>query len=124
MLITAILNGAIREAWIRPASGEPAAHVISTVVLCATILGIAWLTIGWLAPADREQAVAIGVLWLVLTLAFEFLAGHYLFRNPWSKLLADYDLLHGRIWVGVLITTFIAPLVSASGRLWRPRGPH
>jgi hypothetical protein len=51
-----------------------------------------------------------------LTLAFEFLAGHYLFGNPWSKLLADYNLLRGHIWVLVLITTAFGPLLSAYGR--------
>jgi len=55
----------------------------------------------------------IGVLWLVLTLAFEFLAGHYVFGNPWSRLWTDYDVLRGRIWILVLVTTLVAPVIAA-----------
>jgi len=55
--------------------------------------------------------------WVALTLAFEFLAGHYLFHNPWDKLLADYDVLHGRIWPLVLIVTLLAPVIAYRARL-------
>ena len=46
---------------------------------------------------------------MVLALAFELLDGHYLFGNPWNQLLDDYDVLRGRIWILVLVTTAIAP---------------
>ena len=29
---------------------------------------------------------------------FEFGFGHYVAREPWAKLLADYDVRRGRIW--------------------------
>jgi hypothetical protein len=47
----------------------------------------------------------------VLTLAFEFLAGHYLFGDPWERLLAEYNVARGRFWVLVPITTLLAPIV-------------
>jgi hypothetical protein len=53
---------------------------------------------------------------VALTLAFEFLAGHYLFGNPWSRLLEDYDVFRGRIWILVLITTAVAPRLCARMR--------
>jgi hypothetical protein len=49
-------------------------------------------------------------------LAFEFLAGHFLFGHSWDRLLADYDILHGRIWPVALVVTFIAPLVAFAVR--------
>ena len=55
--------------------------------------------------------------WVALTLAFEFLAGHYLFHNPWDKLLADYDVWHGRIWPLVPIVTLLAPVIAYRMRL-------
>jgi hypothetical protein len=77
-----------------------------------------WLTFGWLHAADARAAVRIGLLWLALTVAFEFLAGHFVFRTPWHRLLADYNLAAGRIWVLVPVTTAIAPWLAArSGRL-------
>ncbi len=91
-------------------------RIISTLLLSAFIFILAWLTIGWIGPRSTQQAWLVGAAWLLLTLAFEFLAGHYLFRNSWSSLLADYNVLRGRIWVLVLITTLVAPRVCAGVR--------
>ena len=55
----------------------------------------------------------------MLTLAFEFLAGHYLFGNSWERLLADYDVARGRIWPLVLIVTFVTPLLLVLARARR-----
>ena len=113
LLAVAVGNGALRQGVLVPRMGETVGRALSSVTLSAAILVMAWLTIGWLAPRSAEGAWRIGGLWLALTLAFELLAGHYLFGTPWSTLLADYDLRRGRIWVLVLITTAVAPLVAA-----------
>jgi hypothetical protein len=60
-----------------------------------------------------SDALTVGVLWLVLTLAFEFLIGHYVLEKPWTALLEDYDIRRGRIWVAVLVMVLLAPLWSA-----------
>lgn len=112
-MVVAIANGAFREAVLRPRLGEPAGRIISTLMLCALILLIAVLSIGWIGPATVGQAFVVGLVWLGLTLAFEFLAGHYLFGDPWEKLLADYNILRGRLWVLVPITTLLAPWLAA-----------
>lgn len=116
LLVAAIANAGVREGLLAPRFGEQAGHVLSTLTLSLAILAIAWLTIGWLAPATVQDVLWIGGLWLLLTVAFEFLAGHYLFGNSWESLLADYDLLRGRVWVLVLVTTAVAPLAAAAGR--------
>jgi hypothetical protein len=116
ILLVAILNGGIRQLFIIPRTGETAGLAISTVMLCTAILVSSWLTIRWMAPATPRDAWMIGATWLALTLAFEFLAGHYLFGKPWRQLLADYNILRGRIWVLVLVTTAIAPWLMARTR--------
>lgn len=75
------------------------------------ILLAAWLTLDWIGPDSWRDAGRIGVTWIVLTLAFEFLAGHYLFGTSWEKLLADYNVFRGRIWPLVPLTTLAAPLL-------------
>jgi hypothetical protein len=112
LLLVAVMNGAAREAWIIPLAGDAAGHAISTITLCVAILAFAWLTAGWLRPASAGEALRIGVAWLTLTLAFEFLAGHYLFGTSWEDLLADYNVFRGRIWMLVLVTTALAPLAG------------
>ncbi|MEW6447103.1 MAG: hypothetical protein AB1426_03305, partial [Bacillota bacterium] len=53
----------------------------------------------------------IGLIWLVLTVAFEFGFGHFVMGHSWSRLLHDYNLLKGRLWVLVLLWVAIAPYV-------------
>jgi hypothetical protein len=111
LLLAAVANGAIRQAWLIPWLGEHAGHIGSTLSLSVFIFGLGWLLSGWLDMASTAEAYLVGVVWLVLTIAFEFLGGHFLFGAPWAKLLADYNLAAGRIWILVLITTAVTPLI-------------
>jgi len=116
LLVIASLNGALREVVLIPRTGDVVGRIISTLLLSAFIVILTWLSIGWIGPRTTDQAWFVGVGWVLLTLAFEFLAGHYLFHNSWSNLLADYNLLRGRIWPLVLITTLVAPRLCAGVR--------
>jgi hypothetical protein len=116
LLVIASVNGAVRELLLIPRIGAAAGRAVSSLLLSAFILGVTWLTIEWIGPSSSRDAWRVGVLWVVLTLAFEFLGGHYLFGSPWPNLLADYNLFQGRIWVLVLIVTAIAPRLCAPSR--------
>ena len=105
----AAVNGAMRDLVVAPRLGDAVARAVSTVVLCALILLVARYTIRWIDPRSSGEALALGGLWLVLTLAFEFGSGLYAGKT-WSVMLEDYDVLRGRLWVFVPIVTFLAPL--------------
>ena len=111
ILVLAILNGALREGLLIPRLGEQAGRLLSPILLAALVCGAAWIAIPWIRPRGPRQAWSVGLLWLGLTLAFEFLAGHYLFGDPWERLLSEYDIAAGRLWVLVPIATLIAPAV-------------
>ncbi len=114
--VVAILNGIVRNYVITPNIGERNGHIISTVVLCLLIFIITSVLITWIAPKNCSDARAIGLYWIILTIAFEFLAGHYLFGHSWDRLLADYNMAKGRFWALVLIVTYLAPIYSAKIR--------
>jgi hypothetical protein len=109
LAILAVLNGIARSAWLLQRLGEERAHVVSTVVLCVVVFVVAFVFIGWIRPRNIIAASVVGLVWAALTLAFEFLAGHYVFGHTWERLLADYNLMHGRFWVLVPIVTYLAP---------------
>ena len=109
ILILANINGAVREFGIIPLTEPRIGHIISTLLLCALIATVAWLSIRWIGPPSRPDALGVGLLWLGLTLAFEFLAGHYLSHKPWGDLLADYNLAAGRVWILVPAVTLLSP---------------
>ena len=112
ILVLAIANGAAREALLVPRFGETVAHLISTLVLSALVVIAGSLAMPWIAPTSAGDAWTVGILWVALTLAFEFLAGHFIFGRPWRVLLADYNLAAGRIWLLVLIVTLLTPITA------------
>lgn len=116
LMLLAIGNGTVRVKLIIPYTGLTAGLAISTVMLCALILLATWTSIGWIGPHDAQRAWAVGLLWLAMTFGFEFGAGHFLFKKPWSELLFDYNIAQGRLWVLVPIITALAPWLMAKAR--------
>jgi len=112
-MIFAIINAILREAIYKPIMGDLHAHQISTIIFIIIILIITYfvLKISNLKLTSQELFI-VGLIWFVFTICFEFLAGHFVFGNSWGKIIADYNLLNGRIWSIVLITILFAPYIS------------
>lgn len=76
----------------------------------------------WLGASRPSQLLAVGFLWLCLTLAFEFLFGHFAVGASWERLAADYNLLEGGLLpIGMAVLTF-APLIVV--KLWESQKCH
>lgn len=108
----AILNGTIRVYVYQPWVGELLGHQISSIVGSLVFIGIIYLFVRW----NREQAnfknmFLVGLIWLILTIIFEFGFGHYVMGHSWEKLLFDYNFLAGRVWLLVLLTTLLGPVM-------------
>jgi len=54
----------------------------------------------------------VGAGWVICTVLFEFVFGHYVMNHPWEKLLADYNVFRGRTWVLVLLAEFFSPVLA------------
>lgn len=111
MVLIAIANGMIREATYGKQLSDLRAHQISTLTGVFLFGVYIWGLIHVLSITSTGQAVAIGLIWLAMTITFEFLFGHYVAKHSWNTLLADYNVLKGRLWAVVLIWVAIAPLV-------------
>ena len=105
----AVLNGAVREYLYGKVMGELQAHQLSAFVFILLFGIYVWFIVRWLKPVNSSQALSAGLTWLVLTVLFEFVFGHYVVGHPWEKLLHDYNLMQGRLWVIVLLWIFSAP---------------
>lgn len=111
LMVTAIINGAIRESVYKNSLGELHAHQLSTLTGIILFGVIVWALSRWWPLASAKQAWTVGFIWLSMTIAFEFLFGHFVAGHPWSKLLHDYNIFAGRVRPLVLIWTTIAPFV-------------
>ena len=115
MLLLAIGNGLFRESVIKKFVSNQAAHQLSTLTLILLFAVYIWWAMRRFPPASGTQALLIGLFWLVLTLAFEFGFGRYR-GNSWDTLLADYNILKGRIWVLIPLWVAVAPYLFYSWR--------
>ncbi|MBN1348693.1 hypothetical protein JXJ21_04725 [candidate division KSB1 bacterium] len=111
LVIIAIINGLIRNEFYKEALGDLRAHQVSTLTGIILFGLVIWgFTRLWKLTSAR-QAWTIGFIWLVMTIAFEFVFGHFVMGNPWSTLFHDYNIFAGRVWLLVLIWTTVAPYV-------------
>lgn len=113
--VLAVANGVFREAILKKKLSDTLAHVVSTLILSALIIAIAFATKDWIGYTTIGSAWAVSIGWLLATLAFEFLAGHYLFGNPWEKIIADYNVTKGRVWLLIPATVLIAAPLAFYG---------
>jgi len=107
----AIINGLIRTSLYMQFLTELHAHQLSAVSFIVLFGIYVWFVLKWLKLSSAQEAFQLGLTWLVLTVGFEFLFGHFVMGHPWARLFHDYNLLAGRVWVLVLIWIATAPSV-------------
>ena len=117
--IAGVLNGVLRVYVLVPAIGEMPAHYVATAILCAVILVGSYVLVKIQALEKASVLLQVGTIWLVATVIFEFIFGHYVVGHPWDRLLADYNVLQGRVWVLVLLAELYGPLLCARFRARR-----
>jgi hypothetical protein len=112
----AIANGALREKVLAPLLGQQAALPISGLTLSAAIFLLTLMLIPLLGAAGQHAWRTVGWLWVGLTLAFEFVFGHYVMNVPWGKLLEVLNVSRGNLWLLVLAVTGLSPYLAARMR--------
>lgn len=112
LAISAIVIATFRNGVLRPPFGEQTAHQLGTVMFLVVQFIIIFYFIKKLKVKDVKALLRIGLFWITLTMLFEFCFGHYVIGHPWEKLLADYNLIKGRLWVIVLVNNIAAPIIS------------
>ena len=115
MLLIAIANGALREFVFKKYVSNLPAHQLSTITLIILFAVYIGFVINRFPPASSRQAIFIGLVWVVLSLIFEFGFGRYRGRS-WPQLFEDYNLLKGRIWILIPLWLAIAPYIFY--KLW------
>jgi hypothetical protein len=116
MALLGVGNGVSRglyDKWL----GQHRAHQVSSLTLVAALLPYAAaVERRWPLPT-ADAAVGVGLTWVGMTATFEFGFGHFVARQSWRELAADYDMTRGRLWPLVLAAVGTAPAVARAARL-------
>ena len=107
----AIINGGLREYALAKAIGAEWALPVSGIILSVCIFLITWLLLPRMIKAfTSKDGWLIGIGWALLTIAFEF-AAELAGGSTVSELLAAYNPLSGNLWLLVLATTLLSPII-------------
>ena len=112
IMLAETIHGAVREVFIAPVLGDLRARQLGVLVGCIIVFAVAWLTARWMAARTRRLQITAGMLWVLLTLAFEFLLGRAL-GFGWDRMLEDYNPARGGLMLLGLAFMGIAPMLAA-----------
>jgi len=107
----AVANGALRDATYGKRMGETASHSLAVAPLAAVVRMWAGLLARRWPLRSRRSALGVGLVWLGLTLAFEFGLGRARGLSA-DEMLADYDVRRGRLWPLALLVVAASPLLA------------
>jgi hypothetical protein len=108
LAVVMFTNGAVRALVLQPLLGEQLARQVATGTGVLIVFACALVFVRRLEAPSTSELLKVGVLWLVLTLAFEFGLG-YVTGRSWETMLADYDILEGRLWPLIPAAALVAP---------------
>lgn len=113
IVIAAIINGAIRDKLLTPLIGAHLSLPISGITLSFLVFVITYFAIPVFGNIKSRGYIFIGLFWIILTLAFEYLFGHYVIGKSWYEINQVFDVYNGNLFTVVLVVTGLSPWAAA-----------
>lgn len=109
----AVGNGMFRQSVLVPGVGDNLALPLSGITLSVIIFAVTYLSFSFFGQQSVLGYVLMGVQWVVMTLLFEVVFGHYLLERSLSEILQVFDITDGNLFLIVLAVTLLSPLLVA-----------
>lgn len=121
LLVMAVefVHGTLRWIFLRPHVGDFRSGQIGVFTGSILFLLIVYFCEPWMKLRGATDCLRVGLLWVALTLAFEWNFGHYVIGRPWNSIRAEYNLLHGGLMPAGLAIFAMTPWIA-----WRLRRAH
>ncbi|MBK5722864.1 hypothetical protein JGH11_18495 [Dysgonomonas sp. Marseille-P4677] len=110
-----ILNGALREMVLVPLLGINYALPLSGILLCLLIFILCYVFIPKIGKGTTRSYWKIGLLWIILTILFEFGFG-LIMGNTFAELIKAYDITTGNLWLLIVLFTGMVSWLTAKLR--------
>ena len=111
--LLAIANGIFRETVLVSLLGQNIALPVSGILLSFIVFIITYLFFPFFGKNKTMTYFLVGLQWVVMTLLFEFLFGHYVVGRSWSDILKVFHIMKGNLFIIVLIFSLFSPILVA-----------
>lgn len=116
LILAEIVHGIARSVLLVPYVGEFRSRQIGVFSGSVLILAIAFVFVKWLGASRSADFLTVGLIWVVLTLAFEVLFGRFVMGLSWERLTSDYKVWEGGLLPLGMIVLLFAPLIAGKLR--------
>ena len=116
LIVAEMLHGIARAVFLMPYVGEFRSNQIGVGTGSLIILAIALAFVRWIGASRSSRLLGIGVMWAVLTLAFEILFDRFVVGATWERLLSDYNVIQGGLMPFGMIVLVLAPWIAGQVR--------
>lgn len=106
-----VIHGILRVRFLNPRVGDHRARQIAVFSGSALILLMAYALVPPLDIHSRMGLLGVGLLWVLLMLAFEIILGRWVFHLSWKRIGSDFDLRQGGLLAFGMLVLFLAPLL-------------
>ncbi|GAB6056447.1 hypothetical protein JCM15415_17630 [Methanobacterium movens] len=116
LIIMALLTATLNNRIIFPkVKNELRAHQITSLISIVLFLILIYVFFRFTtAPYTPGDVVNIGFIWMILTLGVEFLFAVFVAKQPLSRSLQNYNITRGRLWIWVLVSLLMGPVLITS----------
>lgn len=116
IILAETVHGIARIQILEPSVGEFRARQMAVFSGAAIIFLVTRSLIRWIGANGPFALVAIGLCWVVLTIAFELLIGRFVFGFSWQRIAAEYDITSGSLMPLGLVFLVFCPLLASISR--------
>ena len=109
----AIMNGIFRENVLVSILGQHMAVSVSGIMLSIIVFIVTYLFFPFIGKHHTLAYFFIGLQWVVMTLMFEFVFGHYVMGKPWTSIFQVFNIMEGNLFIIVLVVSLFSPILAA-----------
>jgi hypothetical protein len=121
IVVAESVHGTLRQLFLAPLVGDFPARRIAFFVGMLLIFLIAYFFIRWIDAPSVKSLFAIGLLWAILTLLFEFSSGFFVLGYSRERMFEDYDVSRGGMMGAGLLFMLFVPYLAARWRGTKPQ---
>ena len=108
----AIMNGIFRENVLVSILGQLMAVSVSGIMLSIIVFIVTYVFFPLIEKHHTLAYFFIGVQWVLMTLIFEFVFGHYVMGKPWSSIFQVFNIIEGNLFIIVLVVSLFSPILA------------